>query len=153
MTDTITLPRSVVEQALAAFEQIVRQHYRLGTEFDDRAKALRTALEQPQVEQEPVAVVTGFYGGFPVVRPLEPATVLPAGMALYTRPQNLNCESTQARLATPWGYEKPQPSRQPLTQAQVVDLFCSTPHAVQYVGAFSDGVRYAERAHGIRGEA
>lgn len=40
--------------------------------------------------------------------------------------------------------------RGPLTQAQVVDGFCSTPHEVQCVGAFSDGVRYAERTHGIK---
>ena len=41
MTDKILIDRFVVEQALEAFEHLVRRHYRLGTEHDSRAKALR----------------------------------------------------------------------------------------------------------------
>ena len=58
MTDTtITLPRSVVEQALEAFEHLVRRHYRLGTEHDSRAKALRAALDRPQVDQPAMTTI------------------------------------------------------------------------------------------------
>jgi hypothetical protein len=37
----------------------------------------------------------------------------------------------------------------PLTQQQVVDGFCKTPHQTQYVAIFDAGVRFAEAAHGI----
>lgn len=47
----------------------------------------------------------------------------------------------------------PQPAkRKPLTQQEVVDGFCKTPHQVQYVAVFDAGVRFAERAHGIGSE-
>ena len=42
--------------------------------------------------------------------------------------------------------------RKPLTQRQVVDGFCKTPHQVQYVAVFDAGVRFAEAAHGIKEE-
>ena len=40
-----------------------------------------------QEEQEPVAVVTGMYGGRFIVEPTNSAMVLPVNMALYTHPQ------------------------------------------------------------------
>ena len=46
--------------------------------------AIKEALAQP--EQEPVAVVTGTYGGRFTVKPVNPAMVLPLNMALYTTP-------------------------------------------------------------------
>jgi hypothetical protein len=49
-----------------------------------RGKPLYTAPSQPA--QEPVAYVTGVYGGMFVVEPLNPAMVLPVGMALYAGP-------------------------------------------------------------------
>lgn len=219
MTDTTTLPRSVVEQALEALDALTDRVDGTGfantDEFDralDSISALRAALEQLQVEQEPVAEVTVSH----VLPDLEGRCTaeiascerLPVGAEFFIHPQNLRCKSNQARLATLWGYVKPQPQveqeprylaggarykvmhltdagycihglpkdllgqwvafvdatdnkhmshpqpkREPLTQAQVVDGFCSTPHAVQCVGAFSDGVRYSERAHGIGGDA
>jgi hypothetical protein len=46
------------------------------------------------------------------------------------------------------------PQRQPLTQTEVVEGFCNTPHDVQFVSVFEKGVRFAEAAHGIgKGEA
>jgi hypothetical protein len=39
--------------------------------------------------------------------------------------------------------------RVPLTQQQVIDGFCKTPHETQYVANFEAGVRFAEAAHGI----
>jgi len=35
---------------------------------------------------EPVGYVSGFYGGYCVIQPTDPAVVLPAGMALYRAP-------------------------------------------------------------------
>ena len=37
-------------------------------------------------EQKPVGYVSGFYGGYCVIQPTDPATVLPVGMALYRAP-------------------------------------------------------------------
>ena len=37
-------------------------------------------------EQEPLAHITGYYRGHCVIQPLDPAVVLPAGMALYRAP-------------------------------------------------------------------
>ena len=39
--------------------------------------------------------------------------------------------------------------REPLTDEQIVEAFCQQPHPVQFVSAFSQGVRFAERRHGI----
>jgi len=35
---------------------------------------------------EPVGYVSGFYGGYCVIQPIDPAVVLPVGMALYRVP-------------------------------------------------------------------
>jgi len=43
---------------------------------------------QPKQEQdEPVALVTGVYGGRFTYAPIKASVILPVGMALYTRPQ------------------------------------------------------------------
>ena len=133
MTDTITLPRSVVEQALAAFEQLVRQHYKLGTDYDNRAKALRAALEQPPVEQEPVAY-------------------------FYTRSGRVvSTEATDALMQQMIGepgrvalYAHPQPPRQPLTLEQIDEVWAATKGPRHGIRNFA---RAIERAHGIGGEA
>ena len=52
MTDTITLPRAVVELALEALENVRRYDKENLYGLDDDIAALREALEQPQ--QEPV---------------------------------------------------------------------------------------------------
>ena len=51
MTDTITLPRSVVEQALEALDEIAWSNNtrRQSDRADDARIVLRAALEQPQV--------------------------------------------------------------------------------------------------------
>jgi len=36
---------------------------------------------------EPIAIVSGYFGGRCVVQALDPSVVLPAGMALYATPQ------------------------------------------------------------------
>ena len=51
------------------------------------AAAIREALaEQPAQQQEPVAIVTGYYGGRLTVTPFNLSSTLPTGMALYTSP-------------------------------------------------------------------
>ena len=44
--------------------------------------------QMAQPAQEPVAYVTGVYGGRFIVEPLNRAMVLPTGMALYSTPQH-----------------------------------------------------------------
>ena len=52
-------------------------------------KAIEEALAQPKEQEqgEPVAVVTGVYGGRFTYAPIKASVILPVGMALYTRPQ------------------------------------------------------------------
>ena len=61
------------------------------TEFLRRyAAAAEYFPPQPkEPEQEPVAVVTGVYGGRFTYAPIKASVILPVGMALYTRPQPL----------------------------------------------------------------
>ena len=54
------------------------------TGFDSKRAAAADKLQEPA--QEPIAYVTGTYNGRFVVAPLNPARVLPVGMALYTTP-------------------------------------------------------------------
>jgi len=43
--------------------------------------------EPPKEKQKPVAYITGFHNGHCVIEPLDRATVLPVGMALYRAPR------------------------------------------------------------------
>lgn len=43
--------------------------------------------EPPEEKQKPVGYVSGFYGGYCVIQPTDPATVLPVGTALYRAPR------------------------------------------------------------------
>ena len=145
MTETITLPRSVVEQALEAMEgstDLVRddcQH------VWKALTALREALEQPPVEREPVLVVETepdymsrghFYeGSRPYINPIE-VLKLPIGTKLYTRPQP----------------GQPQP-RQPLTDEQIEINWQFLHDEEGNPPDRHDFARAIERAHGIGGEA
>jgi hypothetical protein len=53
------------------------------------AAAGRWLLEQPAV-QEPVAIVSGYYGGQCVVLPTNPARLFNSGTAFYTAPEKGN---------------------------------------------------------------
>jgi hypothetical protein len=48
--------------------------------------ALQSIIEQPAPVQEPVAVVSGYYGGQCVILPINPARLFNAGTAIYTTP-------------------------------------------------------------------
>ena len=57
------------------------------------------------MEQQPVGYVSGFYGGYCVIQPLDPAVVLPVGMALYRAPTEwvgLTDEEIK-EIVGPWG--------------------------------------------------
>ena len=128
MTDTITLPLSVVEQALEALNASMPHNNDMDHDWPSHIaarRALRAALEQPQGDQESVAWIENIGGGVSYNPYHEAARKLPDGVRfdLYTHPQNLNCKSTQARLATLWGYERPQPKREPLTDDEL-DKLC-----------------------------
>ena len=129
MTDTITItiPRSAVEQALAALKYEKDANNPLDWHHDRIMDSLRAALEQPQVEQEPVAWIhketrllrlDGRKGGDFDDKHWQP---------LYTRPQ---------------------PPRQPLTDEQIDAVYGDT---VGY--SYIEFARAIERAHGIGGNA
>lgn len=50
---------------------------------------------------------------------------------LYLHPQDLNCKSKQALLATLWGYTKEQPKRPPLTDNQIDKIAESMPGGLE----------------------
>jgi len=56
------------------------------TWFDGEKVVTQEIPESEVYKQEPVAFVTGTYGGRFTVKPLNPAMVLPVNMALYTIP-------------------------------------------------------------------
>ena len=130
MTTTITLPRSVVEQALEAFEDHAKQYPHMQKGYTvDAANALRAALEQPQVEQEPVAWMHTNAAGDRYFRKKPHDKVF--------NPQPV--------------YTHPQPKREPLTDE--AEHQCPYPKANPSTrNAWLDGWEAAERAHGIGGD-
>ena len=97
---------------------------------------------KPQAEQEPVAWQYRMRPDWGIKKdcwgPWQDCTMEQAAMyqrvpllhdwayesrQFYTHPQNLNCKSNQARLATLWGYTKEQPKREPLTDDEL-DKLC-----------------------------
>lgn len=90
-------------------------------------------MEQP-AQQEPVAVVSGYYGGQCVILPIDPARIFNSNTALYTTPQ---------------------PPAQPLTDEQI-DKLPWGPHEgnpMTFAEGLRDFARAIEAAHGIKGDA
>ena len=53
----------------------------------DAIHTIREVLaEQPAQQQEPVAVVSGYYGGQCVILPIDPARIFNSNTVLYTSP-------------------------------------------------------------------
>ena len=77
---------------------------------------LYAAPQPPVVEQEPVAevIVSHTRAGLNGQYTAEVASRerLSVGAELFIHPQNLRCKSTQARLATLWGYVKERPQQE-----------------------------------------
>ena len=173
MTDIITLSRSVVEQALealkigresahdcaetfhiemAGYKQ--QRHEALDAEvkqISDAIGVLRAALEQPQVEQEPAAWIERWYGSGPergwwiVCGRDHIAHLGPAEMSGEAASKIVSAHNTS-----------PPAQRQPLTDAQINDHRLALPYDGEDLPDpwdFKQGVRAAERAHGIGGEA
>ena len=126
---------------------------------------------------EPVAVVTGVYGGRFIVEPTNSAMVLPVNMALYAQPQpkaekqepvawmtidsngvedDIWYDNPEGKLLEGWSckplYTHPQP-RKPLTDEQI-DEIADTVANMPLVGIVNDfRTRFAraiESAHGIK---
>ena len=79
-------------------------------------------------EQEPVAVVSGYYGGQCVILPIDSARIFNSNTALYTAP----------------------PQRKPLTDDEI-ERACVPLGAAML--SFTEVARAIEAAHGIKGEA
>lgn len=140
MTDKMLIDRSVVEQALEALKAAVSDDQPYIVKSKEAVATLRAALEQQQVEQEPVAWIY----------------------------QNSNtdkeylvwCKSEMGGRNWRPLYAHPQPPRQPLTDVQIQALADAHMEAfAQFVGAgevWFEGekefARAIERAHGIIGE-
>ena len=152
MTDTVTLPRSVVEQALNALWATDAEE---GTEAYSREleaiKALRAALEQTQGEQETVAWIERWYGSGPergwwiVCGRDHIAHLGPAEMSGEAASKIVSAHNTS-----------PPAQRQPLTDAQINDHRLALPYDGEDLPDpwdFKQGVRAAERVHKIGGEA
>ena len=120
-------------------------------------------------QQEPVAWMYEWNGRTHITtadqRPIEHAHPhFNKSNPLYTTPQpteNLNCKSTQKRLATLWGYVKQEPdhfrdatqmvpARQPLTEDQIAAAVdqCETDLKTEFLIEFA---RSIEASHGITG--
>ena len=76
--------REALKLALEALEEYADQEGKTRA-ADEALTAIQAALAQPA--QKPVAYVTGVSFGRFIVEPLNPAMVLPVGMALYSAPQ------------------------------------------------------------------
>ena len=87
-------------------------------------------LDPEQEQGEPVAVVTGVYGGRFIVEPANSAMVLPVNMALYAHPQ----------------------PRKPLTRGQIreIEVDVSLNPSFDYITPAEQLCRAIEAAHGIK---
>ena len=68
-----------------AFDELAKRQGHWGGGYQAKRQMAANKMQEPA--QEPVACVMGTYGGMFVVGPLNPAMVLPVGMALYAGPQ------------------------------------------------------------------
>ena len=153
MTDTITLPRSVVEQAIST---IVELEYSNSTAVSDKMArdskaALRAALEQPQdiAYHEAVSLAKWLFrkhfaheedyaSGRVVWEPCDTT------VGVISQIENMVC-----------GLVRQQPPRRPLTDVQINDHRLALAYDSEDLPDpwdFKQGVRAAERAHGIGGE-
>ncbi len=106
----VLIDHSLVERTIDTLEELYlhTSSHEADESFYAAITELRAALEQPQVEQEPVAWIENLGGGISYNPYHDAARKLPDGVRfdLYVHPQNLNCKSNQARLATLCGYVK-----------------------------------------------
>jgi hypothetical protein len=77
-------------------------------------------------EQEPVAAVTGYFGGHCVIAPMNPAAVFPANMALYAAPPAPQTDDTALSR-----YRANTDGCEPDTPKERLRAFCSVAMAGQ----------------------
>lgn len=128
--DFVILPREVSERALASLESEFGKHSK-------SASDIRTALDQPQGEQEPVAVAR--------VDDLE------GGGRVRALAMNLSLDAPL--------YTHPQPKREPLTDDELDKINRSTTWPVKSLASLGDrqwaellrcAARAIEAAHNIK---
>jgi hypothetical protein len=102
--------------------------------------------EQPApVQQEPVAVVSGYYGGQCVILPIDPARIYNSNTPLYTAPQP--CPTCEALARTVMLDQTSHDTlRKPLTDDEFADLWFK--QSLDWM----EFARAIEAAHGITGE-
>lgn len=82
-------------------------------------------------QAQPVAIVTGYYGGRLTITPYNLSAILPTGLALYTAPL----------------------PRQPLTDEEIKAVIATIDPDEQYMSAaLRQFARAIEAKHGIKGE-
>lgn len=83
------------KKADEALNKMAENARELGLDYD--AKSDHRLMEQP-AQQEPVAAVSGYYGGQCVILPIDPARIFNSNTALYTSPQP--CPTCEALART-----------------------------------------------------
>ena len=125
----ILVDKSVIEQALEALNYERTANNPLDWHHDKTMQALRTALEQQQVEQEPIAWMTE-----------------DGRIATDATKQSGMASTSKPNFSIPL-FTHQQPPRQPLTEMQIVDLRQLTPGTLDV--QFVKFARVLEAAHGI----
>ena len=134
--DTQTFDMCYADKAITAIENALAQPKKPEQDYPENfihALAFHTVISDldPEQEQgEPVAVVTGVYGGRFIVEPANSAMVLPVNMALYAHPQ----------------------PRKPLTRRQIreIEVDVSLNPSFDYITPAEQLCRAIEAAHGIK---
>jgi hypothetical protein len=140
MSDTITLPRAVVQQALEALEAGAESWRLIGPAIE----ALRAALEQP--EQEP-----GFWGRV-AARQSDKIKQLETALAALEQPEPRNqCGETceRAKLCAVCAKGLEQPAQEPLS-VEELDRLWREPMSADW--EHREYARAVEAAHGIKEE-
>jgi hypothetical protein len=105
-------PEPAVEEAIDALQSIISQDalYKMaedavtvGLSYNDWPKigCVNHDCDQCKAVQEPVAVVSGYYGGQCVVLPTNPARLFNSGTAFYTAPQPVPVKTYSGGKAWP----------------------------------------------------
>lgn len=129
----ILVDKAVIEQALEAFELYAKQYPHMVKGYTlDAEEALRNVLQQPQVEQGPVAWAV-MQGGSICWEADYPFSNEPGW-----------CDSDQQSVPL---YIHPQLPRQPLTEMEIVELRQLTPGTLDV--QFVKFARAIEKAHSI----
>ena len=118
---------------------------------EDKYRQVRALYASPQpapVQQEPVAVVSGYYGGQCVILPIDPARIFNSNTPVYAAPQP--CPTCEALARTVMLDQTSHDAlRKPLTDEQMWSLWNSQgDDAMEQTTAIAFA-RAIEAAHGI----